>query len=401
MDDKEDEWVKVLEQEPARTEKAVKEQEAALNGLGELYKGRKDAQRLGGLVRESRHVMAHFPKAKTAKVIRSLLDCLSTTAGTTEVQIGVTRECIEWAVQEKRGFLRLNLQTRLVALYLEKPSYAEALALINTLLKELKRLDDKVVLVEVQLLESKAYHALRNLPKSKAALTSARTSANAVYCPPLLQASLDLQSGILHADDKDFQTAHSYFVEALDGYSSHQDPRAVSALKYMLLSKIMLNLTDDTQSILGNKMAVKYAGRDIDAMAAVARAYENRSLSEFETALENFKQELRTDPIIRTHFTALYDSLLEQNLVRVIEPFSKVEVAHVAEVVGLSLDQVEGKLSQMILDKVFYGVIDQGAGCLIVFDKPKEDKTYDAALETIKHLSTVVDLLYEKASTAA
>jgi 26S proteasome regulatory subunit N6 len=68
-----------------------------------------------------------------------------------------------------------------VSLYIERGAYFDALNLINTLLKELKRLDDKMVLVEVQLFESRVYHALRNIPKSRAALTSARTSANAIY----------------------------------------------------------------------------------------------------------------------------------------------------------------------------------------------------------------------------
>lgn len=120
--------------------------------------------------------------------------------------------------------------------------YHESLNLIAQLLKELKRLDDKMVLVEVQLLESRVCHALRNLPKAKAALTSARTSANSIYCPPLLQASLDMQSGILHAEDKDYKTAYSYFFETFEGFSSQEDPKAVLALKYMLLCKIMLNM---------------------------------------------------------------------------------------------------------------------------------------------------------------
>lgn len=126
--------------------------------------------------------------------------------------------------------------------------YHESLSLISVLLKELKRLDDKMVLVEVQLLESRVCHALRNLPKARAALTSARTSANSIYCPPLLQAALDMQSGVLHAEEKDYKTAYSYFFETFEGFSSQEDPKAILALKYMLLCKIMLNLVSCSSS---------------------------------------------------------------------------------------------------------------------------------------------------------
>jgi hypothetical protein len=78
--------------------------------------------------------------------------------------------------------------------------------------------------------------------RKQAALTSARTSANAIYCPPLLQAALDMQSGVLHSEEKDYKTAYSYFYETFEGYSSQDDSKAVLALKYMLLCKIMLNL---------------------------------------------------------------------------------------------------------------------------------------------------------------
>ena len=76
----------------------------------------------------------------------------------------------------------------------------------------------------------------------QAALTSARTAANSIYCPPHLQARLDLQSGILHAEDKDYTTAYSYFYETFENLSTQDDPSALGALKYMLLCKVMLNL---------------------------------------------------------------------------------------------------------------------------------------------------------------
>ena len=198
---------------------------------------------LADLIRNVRPFLSKISKAKAAKLVRQLVDLFLDMDAATGLEVDLCLECIEWAKQEKRTFLRQSLESRLIALYYETKKYQEALQLASNLLKELKKMDDKNLLVEVQLLESKAYHALSNLPKARAALTSARTTANAIYVSPKLQAALDLQSGILHAaDERDFKTAFSYFYEAFEGYDSVENPKAVVALKYMLLSKIMLNM---------------------------------------------------------------------------------------------------------------------------------------------------------------
>lgn len=103
----------------------------------------------------------------TFSLVRQLIDHFSEIPNSLPLQVEVCKELITWTVEENRFFLKQSLETRLAALYLDNRMYSDALSLIATLLKELKRLDDKLVLMEVQLLESRTYHALRNLPKAR------------------------------------------------------------------------------------------------------------------------------------------------------------------------------------------------------------------------------------------
>ncbi|KAG9346238.1 hypothetical protein JZ751_008063 [Albula glossodonta] len=317
-------------------EEAVRVKEQSILELGSLLAKTGQAAELGGLLKYVRPFLISISKAKAARLVRSLLDLFLDMEAATGQEVELCLECIEWAKTEKRTFLRQALEARLVSLYFDTKRYQEALLLGSQLLQELKKMDDKALLVEVQLLESKTYHALSNLPKARAALTSARTTANAIYCPPKLQAALDMQSGIIHAaEEKDWKTAYSYFYEAFEGYDSIDSPRAITALKYMLLCKIMLNSPEDVQALISGKLALRYAGRQ---------------------ALTEYRAELREDPIISTHLAKLYDNLLEQNLIRVIEPFSRVQIEHISTLIKLSKGDVERKLSQMILDKKFHAL---------------------------------------------
>lgn len=378
---------------------SIKAKESAIDKLSKLYAKLEDAPALRTLLTELRPLFATVPKAKTAKIVRNIIDILAGVPGFDDLQVELCKEQVAWARAEKRTFLRHRVELRLSGLYLDMKAFQDALKLIGHLAFEVKKLDDKLLLVDIHLLESKIHYALRNMPKAKAALTAARTNANAIYVPPSLQCVIDLQSGILHAEEKDYKTAYSYFFEAFEQLNNLDDSaRAVAALKYMLMCKVMCNQAEDVASLISSKGGLKHQGETLDAMKAVAAAYTKRSLKDLQATLTSYEAQLGDDPIIAAHLGALQDSLMEQNLLRVIEPFSTVEIAHVAKLIDLPLAEVETKLSQMILDGKFEGILDQGAGCLIVYDDGAPNTMYKATLETISNMDRVVDSLMAKSS---
>ena len=77
-------------------------------------------------------------------------------------------------------------------------------------------------------------------------------------------------SGLIAADEKDYNTAYSYFYETFEGYRSLNDPQAATSFKFMLFSKIMNRQSDDALNLINSAVALKYQGRDVDAMKEVA-----------------------------------------------------------------------------------------------------------------------------------
>eukprot|EP01040_Poterioochromonas_malhamensis_P006493 gene6493-6993_t len=336
-----------------------------------------------------------IPKARTAKIIRNLITTISTAPNSLEFQINFCINVVNWCKSEKRTFLRQRIEAKLAHLLLLKKDPIKALTLVDDLLKELRKLDDKQMLTEVHLTEARIYHALRNIPKSKASLTASRTAANSIYVVPVLQAEIDEMSGILHCEEGDYTTAHSYFLEAFDAYdqASNKD-KAISCLQYMILCKVLNNLSHEVANLLSSKNGLKYNGKQVEAMATIAKASRLHSLEDFKVAVDENLQYLQSDDLISHHLDLLYDKMLETNLLKLIHPFSCVELTHVANLIQLPEETVIRKLSQMILDHKFHGILDQGKGYLIVYESTHEDMSFSKGSEIIGNLGSVVDALF-------
>ena len=51
---------------------------------------------------------------------------------------------------------------------------------------------------------------------------------------------------------------------------------------YLIMYSILLYSAEDVQSIVTGKLALKYAGAQIEAIQSIARASQNRSVAQFE-----------------------------------------------------------------------------------------------------------------------
>jgi 26S proteasome regulatory subunit N6 len=379
-------------------ENIQREKEAAVVALIELLGRRNRSDELAELARWLRPYFDAVSRAKTAKIVRILIETLGRCTGSSEVLMTLCHDVVQWCREEKRTFLRQRVETRLVALYLERKQYPEALALISSLLQEVRRMDDRSLLLEVQLLETRLHHALRNIPKARAALTAARATANAIYVPPALQGEIDMLAGIIYAEERDYKTAFSYFYEAFEVFASVEDSRALASLKYLLLCKVMTQQTAEIAALLQGRLALRYQGREVDAMRELAAACEKRSVHELERVLREHQPFLADDPIIRSHLDELYHKLLERNILRILEPYRRIDLARLAAVLDLPVSQIEAKCSQLILDGKLDGIIDQGTGCLIVHDTHVANELYIDANQVIKNLDEAVSNLFLKAA---
>jgi len=116
----------------------------------------------------------------------------------------------------------------------------------------------------------------------------------------------------------------------------------------------------------------------------------------FEKCKQVYEWELLEDPVIKRHFFYLYNTLLEDNLKKIIEPYSEVQIDFVASSIGLPMERILQKLSEMILEEVIMGTLDQGRNCLIIFEEQEPTEMFENALETFTNIDGVIDSLYEK-----
>lgn len=342
-------------------------------------------------------------KMSVARVLKQLLDVVAENEREPgqAAELKVCQFIVDWAQKEQKNFLKHKMEVRLANVFYQRGELKKARELTEKVLKEAREVDDKLLLVEAHLLESRLIYETKNWPKAKAALTAAKAATAAIYIQPLLQAELDYTAGMIHMAEKDYAIAYSYFYESFEAFHTQkQTAKASKLFEYLLLAKIMADAGEDATSLLAGRYGIAYGEGNNSTllMRNMLKAYKEKSVVSLKSVFEENKKDIAADKIISSQTELLFDKLLEQNVVKVVTPYSRIDLEYLTKKLGIEASAVEHKIRQMILDGKLNGTLDQEKNELILFETQEINQSYAASLDILKNMDAVVDALYERSA---
>ena len=110
----------------------------------------------------------------------------------------------------------------------------------------------------------------------------------------------------------------------------------------------MSNNKEDFNFLLNGKFGLKYStDSHIQSIKAVSDAHFGSSVVALSKVFQDFKKEINGDEVVKSHTKLLYENLLEKNLFKIIDSYTRVDIAYIAKKLSLDQEVIERKLSEM------------------------------------------------------
>lgn len=295
------------------------------------------------------------------KSINSILDYISTSKQMELLQnfYETTLDALKEAKNERLWF---KTNTKLGKLYYDREDY-------NKLQKILKQLhlscqtdegeDDLkkgTQLLEIYALEIQMYTAQKNNKKLKALYEQSLHIKSAIP-HPLIMGVIRECGGKMHLREGEYEKAHTDFFEAFKNYDESGSPRRTTCLKYLVLANMLMKSginPFDSQETKPYKN-----DPEILAMTNLVSSYQNNDINEFETILKTNRRNIMEDPFIREHIEDLLRNIRTQVLIKLINPYTRIQIPFISKELNIEPAEVENLLVSCILDNAIMGRIDQ------------------------------------------
>ncbi|OBZ85751.1 COP9 signalosome complex subunit 2 [Choanephora cucurbitarum] len=254
-------------------------------------------------------------------------------------------------VKNERLWMKTNL--KLAKLWLDRKEY-------NRLQKILKQLhiacqkddgtDDQrkgTQLLEILALEIQMYTETKNNKKLKELYQQCLSVKSAIPHPRIMGVIREC-GGKMHMSEKQWDAAQTDFFESFKNYDEAGSPQRIQVLKYLVLANM---LTESQINPFDSQETKPYKNdKEIEAMTNLVSAYQKKEINEFEHILRVNKQAIMGDPFIRTYIDDVLKTIQTQVLIKLIKPYTSIEIDFISKQLNISVDEVEALLVSLILD---------------------------------------------------
>ncbi|XP_037080517.1 COP9 signalosome complex subunit 2-like [Pollicipes pollicipes] len=325
------------------------------------------------------------------KSINSILDYISTSKQMELLQdfYETTLEALKDAKNDRLWF---KTNTKLGKLYFDRGDYAK----LQKILKQLHLScqtdageDDMkkgTQLLEIYALEIQMYTAQKNNKKLKALYEQSLHIKSAIP-HPLIMGVIRECGGKMHLREGEFEKAHTDFFEAFKNYDESGSPRRTTCLKYLVLANMLMK--SDINPFDSQEAKPYKNDPEILAMTNLVSAYQNNDINEFEKILKTNRKNIMDDLFIREHIEDLLRNIRTQVLVKLIKPYTRIQIPSISKELNIDVVEVENLLVSCILDNTIAGSIDQVNQVLELAREPRETRRYNMVDLWARQLSSL------------
>ncbi|SAM01721.1 hypothetical protein [Absidia glauca] len=313
------------------------------------------------------------------KSINNILDYASTADNMTfmEAFYEVTLESL---VEMKNERLWVKTNLKLAKLWLDRKEYgrlSKILRQLHTACQKDDGTDDQrkgTHLLEILALEIQMHTATKNTSKLKELYQQCLHVRSAIPHPRIMGVIREC-GGKMHMAEKQWDDAQTDFFESFKNYDEAGSPQRIQVLKYLVLANM---LAESQINPFDSQETKPYKNdKEIAAMTNLVMAYQRKEIKEFEKILKNNHEAIMGDPFIRTYIDEVLRNIRTQVLIKLIKPYTRIELGFIAKQLNISSEEVEEILVGLILDGKIAGQIDQVTNRLELDQKSTDAHKYE------------------------
>ncbi|KAL1924125.1 uncharacterized protein VTP21DRAFT_7160 [Calcarisporiella thermophila] len=211
-------------------------------------------------------------------------------------------------------------------------------------------------LLEIFALEIQMYTETKNNKKLKELYQQCLHVKSAIPHPRIMGVIREC-GGKMHMYEKEWEKAQTDFFESFKNYDEAGSPQRIQVLKYLVLASM---LTESQINPFDSQETKPYkTDPQIVSMTNLVSAYQRKEISEFEKILRENHATIMDDGFIRQHIDDVLKTIRTQVLVKLIKPYSRIEIPFISRQLNIPEVEVEDLLIGLILDNKISGRIDQ------------------------------------------